>query len=121
MSRNEAPEKDVEVWPKLLKYAEEHNFVIDYHYKHKVEWMEKHGGVCFCDWQSGRVCPCKNVMSDMNKYNGQCLCGLLCTKERLEQKEKQRKNKKIYVVDKEKNKQKVKKTISLFNKIFKKR
>lgn len=119
MPRSEAPYKEVDVWTRLNAYSLEHGLSIDHHYDHKVEWMEKHGGLCFCDWESGRVCPCENVMSDLNKYNGQCLCGLLCTKERLEQKEKQRKNKKVHVVDKEKDIERAKETRSLFNKIFK--
>ena len=120
MSREDAPEKEVDVWSKLIEYAKDHNLVIDYGYTHKVEWMEKHGGLCFCDWKSGRVCPCNNVMSDLNKYNGQCLCGLLCTAERLKQKEKQRKNKKVYVTDKEEYKRKYEEAKAMFNKILKK-
>jgi len=41
--------------------------------------MEAHGWRCFCDWSSGRVCPCFRAMSDLSIYNGACLCGVLHT------------------------------------------
>lgn len=81
--RNDAPLGKVDVWKKLLAYAEERGLAIDHAYDHKVEWMEAHKGVCFCDWDSGRVCPCTKASSDFDKYNGQCLCGLLLTHKRL--------------------------------------
>lgn len=120
LNRDKAPLGNAVVWPNLIAYADEHNLVIDMKLSHKVDWMEEHNGVCFCDWDSGRYCPCGNIASDFNRYNGQCLCGLLCSKERLEQKQKQRNNKKVSVVDNELNKKKAKETRSLFKRIFKK-
>ena len=52
MPRSEAPYKEVDVWTRLNEYASEHGLFIDHHLDHKVEWMEKHGGLCFCDWES---------------------------------------------------------------------
>ena len=86
MPRIDAPLGNAVVWPKLIAYAKEHDLAIDRKLSHKVDWMEEHNGVCFCDWESGRVCPCGNIGSDFDKYNGQCLCGLLLTHERLEMK-----------------------------------
>ena len=120
LNRDNAPLGDVEIWDNLVKYADKHNLVIDHYYDFKVDWMEKHLGACFCDWQSGRMCPCDNVMSDLKRFNNQCFCGLLCTKKRLEMKQKQRNNKKVYVVDKELNNKKARDNNELFKKIFKK-
>lgn len=94
MSRSEAPTGEYVVWPRLIEYARLNNIEIDTGLSHKVEWMEKHKGVCFCDWESGRICPCGNIIDDFKKYNGQCLCGLLLTHKRLAQKEKRYKLKK---------------------------
>lgn len=86
LSRDKAPLGKAVVWPKLIEYAKEHGLEIDTKLSHKVDWMEDHNGVCFCDWDSGRICPCGNIGSDFDKYNGQCLCGLLLTHKRLEMK-----------------------------------
>ena len=88
MPRSEAPTGEYVVWPRLIEYARLNSIEIDTGLAHKVEWMEKHKGACFCDWESGRVCPCGNIVDDFKQYNGQCLCGLLLTHERLAQKEK---------------------------------
>ena len=84
--RNNAPLGHVEIMSKLIAYAEENNIAVDHAFDHKVKWMEEHNGVCFCDWESGRVCPCGRIDSDFDKYNGQCLCGLLLTHDRLKMK-----------------------------------
>ena len=86
MPRSEAPLGKAVIWPKLIEYAEENGIAIDRGLSHKVDWMEEHKGACFCDWSSGRVCPCGNIDTDFKKYNGQCLCGLLLTHKRLAQK-----------------------------------
>jgi len=88
MPRSDAPEGKAVVWEKLIDYAYEHDLAIDTVYGHKVRWMEEHRGVCFCSWDSGRVCPCGNIEEDFEQYNGQCLCGLLLTHKKLAQKKK---------------------------------
>ena len=82
MVRDEAPEGNVEVWPKLIDYALKHGLEIDTVYSKKVDWMEKHKGVCYCSQNSGRICPCTHISADIKRYNGQCLCGLLLTPEK---------------------------------------
>ena len=94
LARSEAPLGKAEVWPGLIDYAREHGIVIDTVYAHKVDWMEEHKGVCFCSWDSGRVCPCGNIEEDFELYNGQCLCGLLLTPKKLIQKQNYDKRKK---------------------------
>ena len=98
MARADAPEGDVEVWPKLINYARDHGLEIDTVYSKKVDWMEKHKGVCFCSWDSGRICPCDKIEEDLVQYNGSCFCGLLVTPERLRRAQaydKQKKKKKF--------------------------
>ncbi len=90
MSRDEAPLEKVVILPKLEKYAEEHNLLIDPHYIFKIQWMEEHGGRCFCDWESDRRCPCSHCLDDLIRFNGNCMCSILITPEKLKQKEKQR-------------------------------
>ena len=81
MSRDEIPLKSVVILPKLEEYAEEHGLVIDFHFMKKIKWMEAHGGVCFCAHKSDRRCPCSHVQSDLEQYNGSCLCSVLNTPE----------------------------------------
>lgn len=93
MPRSDAPLGKAKIWAHLIEYARENNIEIDTGFAHKIYWMEDHKGVCFCSWDSGRVCPCGRIDSDFKEYNGQCLCGVLLTKERLEQKNKYYKRK----------------------------
>lgn len=44
--------------------------------------MQEHQGRCFCDWEK-RSCPCEHALEDLKRFNGICLCGVLCTKEKL--------------------------------------
>lgn len=81
MGRDETPLKSVVILPKLKQYAEEHGLIIDFHYAKKIKWMEAHGGVCFCAHKSDRRCPCSHVQSDLERYNGSCLCSVLKTPE----------------------------------------
>ena len=81
MGRDETPLKSVVILPKLKQYAEEHGLVIDFHFMKKIKWMEAHGGVCFCAHKSDRRCPCNHVESDLERYNGSCLCSVLKTPE----------------------------------------
>lgn len=44
--------------------------------------METHQGRCFCDWEK-RFCPCEHALEDLKRFGGICLCGVLCTKDKL--------------------------------------
>lgn len=97
MSRDEIPLKEVEIWPTLKQYAEAHSLKIDYHFRHKVKWMEAHGAVCFCAHKSNRRCPCGHIREDLKQYNGSCLCGVLNTPEALLRALKYRGKKKLWI------------------------
>lgn len=93
MARSEAPLGKAEVWPMLIEYARKHDLAIDTHFAKKIYWMEAHKGVCFCSWDSGRMCPCSEIENDFERYNGSCLCGPLCTHKHLETVTKRRNKK----------------------------
>jgi len=90
MPREDAPLEKVERESKVRAYAKEHGLVVDEHYLFKIRWSEEHGGRCFCDWDSDRRCPCSRVQDDLIRFNGNCMCSVLITPQKLKQKQKQR-------------------------------
>lgn len=84
--RNLAPQELVEGFKeKSLKFAEEHGLAVNPKNLFKVEWMQEHGGRCFCDPFSNRICPCKNMNEDIQRFNGNCLCGVFMTYKKLKE------------------------------------
>lgn len=77
------PEEPKEIRQNISIKADELGLVINPYMEHKIIWSENHGGRCMCDWKH-RKCPCSEIGQDLIKYNGQCLCGVLVTKEKLE-------------------------------------
>lgn len=75
----------VEFKEKVVKCAEENDLDLNPKNMFKVEWMEEHGGRCFCDPFSDRRCPCKNMLEDIKRFNGNCLCAVFMTHERLKE------------------------------------
>lgn len=88
--RDNAPLEKVEIEDKIRTFAKKHGLMLDTHYLFKVRWMEEHGSRCFCDWDSDRRCPCSHCLADLGRFNGNCMCSVLITPEKLRQKEKQR-------------------------------
>ena len=97
------PEEKAVVRPLLEKRAKELNLVINSYMEHKIKWSEDHGGRCMCDWEH-RKCPCDNISKDLVKYDGECLCKVLVTNEKMKKikKEQRTKNKKKTKKSKEK-------------------
>lgn len=123
LNRDLAPKGKVKnLRQKIEAFAKKHNLVINEQNASKIAWMENHKGRCFCDWQN-RECPCDKVMQDLVKFNGRCLCRILFTKEALEkhQAKKPRISHKKTAAEKAADKQKQKKYMNLFNKLFKKK
>lgn len=89
-NRENAPLEKVEIKDKVRAFAKEHGLMIDPKFEHKIQWSEEHGGRCYCDWDSDRRCPCSHCMADLKRFNGNCMCSVLITPEKLRQKEKNR-------------------------------
>lgn len=123
MPRNLAPKGKVKnLRSKIEAFAKTHGLVIDKRQTRKLTWMANHKGRCYCDWEH-RSCPCNNVMQDLKRFNGRCLCRLLWTKEALEKhmsKPRKRKKKKRTAEEKAADREKQKENERLFKKIFKK-
>ena len=90
MPREDAPLEKVEVESKVRAYAKEHGLIFDEYFLSKIRWSEEHGGRCFCNWDSDRQCPCSHVQKDLIRYNGTCLCSVLCTPEKMKKRLKYR-------------------------------
>lgn len=124
-SRDLAPQGKVEgLREKLEIFAKENELQIFEKNAFKIDWMIEHQGKCFCDWQA-RSCPCKNVFQDLKTFNGNCLCCVFVTPEKLKILSKPRKTvtrsseeKKQY---KEKMRAKQQANEKLFDKLFKKK
>lgn len=90
----------------------------------KITWMAEHHGKCFCDWQN-RSCPCKTMFQDLKTFNGNCLCGVFVTPEKLKILSKPRKTVVRTPEEKQKYKEDMKakqrKNEKLYNKLFKKK
>jgi hypothetical protein len=79
----DAPEGKVEgLHEKLEAFAKEKGLVIWDERRWKIDWMSEHNGCCACDW-THRVCPCKEIDQDLNRFNGNCMCRVFFTPERL--------------------------------------
>lgn len=123
--RNLAPQEFSEGFKeKVLKIAEENGLAINPKNMFKVGWMQEHGGRCFCDPFSDRVCPCKNMYEDIQRFKGNCLCGVFVTHEKLKEIMSRKPPKKLTEEEKkslkEKAKLKAKQSKLLFDKISKK-
>jgi hypothetical protein len=68
--------------PRLEEFAKNNELFLNPKFRWKIEWMEQHQGRCFCDWEK-RFCPCEHALEDLKRFNGVCLCGVLCTKDKL--------------------------------------
>jgi hypothetical protein len=68
--------------PRLEEFANNNELFLNPKFDWKITWMEEHQGRCFCDWEK-RSCPCEHALEDLKRFNGICLCGVLCTKEKL--------------------------------------
>jgi hypothetical protein len=124
-SRDLAPTGKVQHLRETLEaFAKDNGLLIFEKNAFKIEWMAEHQGKCFCDWQH-RACPCKTVFQDLKTFNGNCLCTLFCTEEKLKVLSRARKTvvkspeeQKAY---KEQLKQKQRSNEKLFEKLFKKK
>lgn len=67
---------------RLEEFAKKNEVFLNPKFDWKIEWMEAHQGRCFCDWEK-RSCPCEHALEDLKRFNGICLCGVLCTKDKL--------------------------------------
>jgi len=107
-------------------HAEKHGFVINDHYDRKLEWMEQHGGRCFCDPFTERRCPCGSMFDDMERFGGGCLCGVFMTPERYLRFQKSHEKPGKTLSEEEKKERKAKRqkkyreSLKLFGKIIKK-
>ena len=80
---SEAPTGTVEdLHEKLRNFAEEKGLVIWEKRLWKIDWMSQHQGRCACDWVH-RVCPCPEIDQDLQRFNGNCMCRVFFTPERL--------------------------------------
>lgn len=87
------PVVKAEVRPALEEKAKELDLLINPYMTHKIVWSENHEGRCMCDWMN-RKCPCDNIQKDLTEYDGECLCKVLVTKEKMKKIEEKIKNKK---------------------------
>ena len=77
------PEEKAVVRPALKQRAKELGLIINPGMEHKIVWSESHGGRCMCDWNN-RKCPCDNIQKDLAEFNGECLCKVLVTVDKME-------------------------------------
>lgn len=111
------PEEKAVIRPALEAKAKELGLIINIYMEHKIEWSETHSGRCMCDWEH-RKCPCDEIAKDLIEYNGQCLCKVLVTEEKMKKIEKSQKAKKKKIKKTEKaDKQKVKVSKELAKKL----
>ena len=82
--RDSVPMKSTEIRADLKRFAKENNLVLNPYTDHKIEWMEQHGGQCYCEPNGSRHCPCEQSLGDLTQFNGVCLCRVVMTPERLE-------------------------------------
>ena len=68
--------------PRLEEFAKNNGLFLNPKFAWKITWMQRHQGRCFCDWEN-RHCPCEHALEDLKRFNGVCLCGVLCTKDKL--------------------------------------
>lgn len=108
----------------LEAFAKTNSLLIFDKNRWKITWMAEHQGKCFCDWQN-RSCPCKTVFQDLKTFNGNCLCGVFVTPEKLKILSKPRKTVVRTPEEKQKYKEDMKakqrKNEKLYNKLFKKK
>lgn len=117
--RDTIPESYIKVRPNLKDIIEKYGLVLNPYAEFKLEWMEKHGGQCYCEPDGTRHCPCPFILSDLHKFNGSCLCTLVVTKERLQKIEKYKsKPVKTSELDMAKKKEKERDAKALFNKLY---
>jgi len=117
------PGKAESLRPRLEEFAKNNELFLNPKVDWKIGWMEEHQGRCFCDWEK-RFCPCEYALEDLERFNGICLCGVLCTKQKLLYYQKVQKaspstSKKL--ATKEERGQQQKRNEALFKKVFKKR
>jgi hypothetical protein len=109
---------------KLEEFALKNGLFLNPKFDWKIEWMEAHQGRCFCDWEK-RLCPCEHALEDLKRFRGICLCGVLCTKEKLVYYQKVRKLNPLTLEEKQANKERLKqqqkKSETVFKRIFEKR
>lgn len=87
--RDNIPADKVEIKANLEQFADDNNLIINPYVESKIEWMELHGGQCYCEPSGERSCPCEHALNDVAQFNGACLCRVLVTQERLEALKKQ--------------------------------
>jgi hypothetical protein len=92
----------------LEAFAAKNGLVVNDVADHKIEWVEQHGRRCFCDWSSGRICPCHLALEDIKRLNGTCLCNVLHTPERHQRYLEQRTRVKKVLTEEEKAERKKK-------------
>ena len=127
MPREDAPvEFDGDLKSRVKAHAEKYGFIINDHYNSKMDWMEQHGGRCFCDPFTERRCPCDSMFEDMKRFGGGCLCSVFMTPERFARFQKSHETPKTVVSEEEKSKrrirreQKYKESLKQFSKMMKK-
>lgn len=89
------PEKKVGMRQKIQEFADKHNLIINPYAEAKIEWMETHGGRCYCEPDGSRICPCNFCLKDIKEFNGCCLCRVFVTDDKLKRIEKYRKQKSL--------------------------
>ena len=124
-SKNLAPQGKVEnLHQKLEQFAKKNSLLLNPKFDWKISWMETHQGRCFCDWEN-RFCPCEHALEDLKRFGGICLCGVLCTKDKLLYYQTAHETKLLSPEEKkaakERLKQQQKKNENVYQHIFKKR
>lgn len=120
--RESIPERYVNIRPAINETTVKYRLVLNPYAEFKLEWMEKHGGQCYCEPDGSRHCPCEFILSDLNRFNGSCLCTLFVTPSKMAKIEKYRsKPIKIVETDITNKKEKIKDAKVLFDKLYGKR
>lgn len=87
----QVPELKVDLRQKMQDFADKHNLIINPYAEVRIEWMEEHGGRCYCGQDDSRICPCNFCLGDIKEFNGCCLCRVFVTKDKMKRIEKYRK------------------------------
>lgn len=74
--RHDAPKGVVNIRDRIEQFALENGYVINQFVDKKIQWMETHKGLCFCNWELRGECPCSKCSDDMIQFNGRCFCSL---------------------------------------------
>jgi len=124
--RNLAPQIAAEGFKERVEaFAKQHDLDINPKNLFKVEWMQTHGGLCFCDPFSDRRCPCSSVFDDIGKFNGYCLCSVFYTHDKFKELQNRKPAKKLSPEEKRARKkrsvEKAKESKKLFDRLTKKR